>query len=593
MLPTNRDWYDCLGVALEDPVQRLRLGVKPLPIPRLVQRPINYWLNQPYRARRKLERKQAREDARRLRMCRKYAKIAEHRIQQLLVRRKKAEFYSIDNQAAVSVVKFDYCLVPQDGSGLLFHINGIRLPRGVLIEELLLPECCEALSRDIGRTVTALDTRDLCGAFLVVNLGEGVARLPRVYHWGKKGRLDKVMDLLPKTKPSEIAVGMGENRNLHTFDFRSVHVLVAGATGWGKTNWMRQALVTLVQRNEADRLRLVLFDFKRGAGLRIFEGIPHMWDVESSNLSRAWKDDYSDINLGFVSEKGQVTTVLRAISMEMDRRYDKFGDAGEEDIDSYNKYRHNKMPDLLIVMDELADLMLDPNHGREYRKEIESLILRVAQQGRGAGVFLWAATQTPKREVITTLIKYNLVIKIAFNCTHRSASMIVLDNGQAAGLETRGRLIYQRPGDPGTELQAPLLEHADAKKRLELLKNGTQPKEQEIPEQEIFRYAIGKMKGALSQTRLREQFNQITHEKMVDWLASLDYKPGDRGPIFVVDGLGYIVIEGRGNKPRRLWPIHDETQMPTQQEYDQIVSIPAKTQEAELLNSKLQIAKED
>jgi len=597
MLPTNQDPIVCFAVAFEDPVAARRLALRVFPIPARLQIPFNKFHQRRLpesKVRRKLERQRERADRKQLKTVRKYAKISERRIQNVLARRRQAEIFRESGRKVVSVVKFDYCLIPKDGSGMLFHIDGSRNPHGVLMENILSPEVARDLSRDLGRTVTAIDTVERCGAFFVVNLGEGVRRLPTTYYWHKKGRLDNVMDLLPSTRPSEIAVGMGENRTLHKFDFRSVHMLVAGATGWGKTNWIRQALVTLVQRNPPDRLRLVLFDFKRGAGLRIFDGIPHMWDVEASNLSRAMKDEYriADINMGFVGDKNMVFDVLTAISTEMDRRYDIFGAAGEEDIDSYNKYKHNKMPDLLIVMDELADLMLDPDQGSKFRKEIEALILRVAQQGRGAGVFLWAATQTPKREVITTLIKYNLVIKIAFNCTHRSASVIVLDHGGAAGLETRGRLIYQRPGDPGTELQGPLLEHADAKDILVAMKDG-KPQEEPFPEEEIFRWVIENNKGALSQMRLREQFGErVVIEKLTDWLASLDYSPEDQGPLYVVGGQGFIVISGRGNKPRRMWPIDDETRLPTRDEYERILRLPARSQEANFVSSISDVAKE-
>jgi len=598
MLPLDQDPVTCVGVALDDLARRRRLAMRVIPIPARLVKPVNDIMRRrdpEYKVRRRLERQQARDDRKKIKMVRKYAKIAEKRIQNLLARRRQAEIYHIEGRRVVSVVKFDFCLIPQDGSGMLFHINGKRNPHGILMENLLTDEVARDLSRDLGRTVTVVDTVEKCGAFYVVNLGEGVRRLPSKYHWSRSGELHNVLDILPKTKPSDIVIGMGENRRIHTFNFRSVHVLVAGATGWGKTNWVRQALVTLVQRNPPDRLRLVLFDFKRGAGLRIFDGIPHMWDLSASNLPRALKDELraDGVNLGFVDDKSQVTEVLHAISQEMDRRYDIFGRAGEEDIDSYNKYKQNKMPDLLIVMDELADLMLDPVQGREYRSEIEALILRVAQQGRGAGVFLWAATQTPKREVITTLIKYNLVIKIAFNCTHNSASRIVLDHGGAAGLECRGRLIYQRPGDPGTEMQAPLLEHADAKEILAAMKNGKDPQEPEFPEGEILRWAIQNAKGALSQMRLREAFDgKVVQERLIDWLATLDYSPEDRGPLLVVDGQGYIVIAGRGNKPRRLWPVIDETRLPTDEEYQKAAGLSAQSQEREFVSRTSQVAME-
>lgn len=520
--------------------------------------------------RRRLEKLQEKKDQRIHKECKRYARIAERRIRMLLVRRDLARVYREERKVIVHAVRFDACIIPYDGTALYYHIDGITLPRGVLIEEIITDETCAAISRDIGRAVTALDTMEKCGAFLVVNMGEGVTRLPKIYHWYKKDSLTNVLDLLPQTKTSEIVIGMGENRNIFTLDIRSKHMLIGGATGWGKTNWIRQALVTLVKRNGPDQLRLVLLDFKQGAGLRIFKGIPHMWDIQSSNLSRATKEKWGEHDIGFVDDKEKVLLTMIAISEELDTRYRIFGKAEEEDIDSYNKYKHNKMPDILIVIDELADLMLDPFRRHEFRTRIEALILRVAQQGRGAGIFLWAGTQTPKADVITTLIKYNLVIKLAFNCTHASASRIILDHGGAVGLECLGRLIYQEPGNAGIELQAPLLEHEDAKRILKEIKVGEVVKDEPVPEQDIFKYAIDNLHGSLSRTSIWHEF-EIGRAKLNEWLISLEYDPNEKGPLFVVNGQGYIVIPGRGNRPRYMYPVADETQMPDQNEFSEIV----------------------
>lgn len=523
--------------------------------------------------RRRLVKLQARADHKRHAEICRYARICEKRMQNLLARRDLARVWQEERRTRVQPVRFDYCLVPHDATALYFHIAGELLPRGVLIENLMMDETAAAIGRDIGRAVQPLDTRERAGAFLVVNMGEGVSRLPVVYNWHENNSLMNVMDLLPKTKPAELAVGMGENRNLSYIEYRSQHFLIGGATGYGKTNWIRQALVTLCLRNGPDRLRLVLLDFKQGVSLRIFRGLPHMWSINDSLIPQARRRHLADdVDFGFVDDKDAVTVVLKAISEEMDARYRLFAKEEVEDIDGYNYRRHDKLPDLLIVIDELADLMLDPFKGNEFRKVVEALILRAAQQGRGAGVFIWAGTQTPRADVITPLIKYNLVIKLAFNCTHGSASRIILDTNRAAGLECRGRLIFQEPGNPGVELQAPLLEHEDAKRLLAQLRESQPAQPATIDPERVWRYSLANLGGRLPRDTIFEGLG-VPRVPLGSLLAEWEYKPADKGPLIVLDGQGYIVLPARGTLPRRLHAIEDETLLPNDGEISELIKV--------------------
>jgi S-DNA-T family DNA segregation ATPase FtsK/SpoIIIE len=198
---------------------------------------------------------------------------------------------------------------------------------------------------------------------------------------------------------------------------RMPHLLVAGATGSGKTVCLNAIIVSLLYANSPETLRLILVDPKR-VELPIYNGIPHL-------LTPA------------ITEVPKVINSLKWAIGEMDRRFEVLAKAGCRDIGSYNERSAEKMPFIVIVVDELADLMVAA------AAEVEAGIIRLAQMARAVGIHLIVATQRPSVDVITGLIKANIPARIAFSVASGTDSRTILDTLGAEKLVGRGDSLFQ------------------------------------------------------------------------------------------------------------------------------------------------------
>lgn len=204
------------------------------------------------------------------------------------------------------------------------------------------------------------------------------------------------------------------------------HLLIAGTTGSGKSVCVNSILSCLLLHNTPDDLRLVLVDPKR-VELTGYNGIPHL-------LSPV------------VVEMEKVIGALQWMTREMDRRYHQFAQVGARNIQDYNNRMktdgHKRLPFLVVVIDELADLMLlAPD-------ETERTITRLAQLARATGIHLILATQRPSVDVVTGLIKANFPARVAFAVASNTDSRVILDQPGAERLLGRGDMLYQAPDAP-------------------------------------------------------------------------------------------------------------------------------------------------
>jgi S-DNA-T family DNA segregation ATPase FtsK/SpoIIIE len=207
---------------------------------------------------------------------------------------------------------------------------------------------------------------------------------------------------------------------------RMPHLLIAGATGQGKSVCINALITSLLFQATPDHLRLLLIDPKR-VEMTGFNGLPHL-------------------ALPVLVESHQATAALRWAVAEMDRRYKLFSAEGVRNIAAYNEKATLKsarqLPYIVIVIDELADLMMVS------AGEIEELICRIAQLARAVGIHLIIATQRPSTDIITGLIKANIPSRIAFAVGSQVDSRVILDSGGAEKLLGRGDMLYQ-PVDAG------------------------------------------------------------------------------------------------------------------------------------------------
>ncbi len=236
-------------------------------------------------------------------------------------------------------------------------------------------------------------------------------------------------------KPDSLTFAIGKNIvGESMFDDLSAapHYLVAGATGSGKSICLHIMIVSLLMRYSPEELRFIFIDPKR-VEFRKYEHLPHLMVDE------------------IINEPKKVLAALSWAIEEMERRYKMFEEAGAfiEGISSYNSMIANdkipKMPRIVIIIDELADLMCS------IKKDLETKIQIIAQKARAAGIHLVLATQRPSANVITGVIKTNLPSRIALKVSNYQDSIIILDGMGAEKLLGRGDMLYRNSSMPDPE----------------------------------------------------------------------------------------------------------------------------------------------
>ncbi|MBI4599600.1 DNA translocase FtsK 4TM domain-containing protein [Candidatus Uhrbacteria bacterium] len=194
------------------------------------------------------------------------------------------------------------------------------------------------------------------------------------------------------------------------------HLLIAGSTGSGKTVCINTIITTLLYQNSPETLRFILIDPKR-VELPCYNDIPHLLTP-------------------VVTDVKKTLNALRWAIGEMERRFDVLSKAGKRDLASYNAWSEEKIPYIVIVIDELADIMATVG------AEAENLIIRLAQMARAVGIHLVLATQRPSVDVITGLIKANITSRIAFAVASQMDSRTILDTAGAERLVGRGDMLF-------------------------------------------------------------------------------------------------------------------------------------------------------
>jgi len=204
------------------------------------------------------------------------------------------------------------------------------------------------------------------------------------------------------------------------------HLLIAGATGSGKSVCMNVLLTALLFQNAPHELKLILVDPKR-LEFMPYDGIPHLLHP-------------------VITEAEKALQAFRWSVAEMGRRLHRFSEAGARNIDEYNekqKESSNLLPRIVLVVDELAELMM-----RQYRRDTEMMIVRIAQMARAVGMHLIVSTQRPSVDVITGLIKANLPTRIAFRTVSAVDSRTILDTIGAEDLLGKGDMLFMNALTP-------------------------------------------------------------------------------------------------------------------------------------------------
>ena len=313
--------------------------------------------------------------------------------------------------------------------------------------------------------------------------------------------------------------------------YKMPHLLVAGSTGSGKSVCINTIICSILMRYKPDEVKLVLVDPKK-VELTNYNGIPHLL-------------------CPVVSDPKKASVVLQKVVAEMEKRYDIFAEKEVKNIAGYNdlieKERKKnpdinttRMPYIVVIIDELADLMLVAS------KEVQDSIMRITQMARAAGIHLIVATQRPSTDIITGVIKNNIPSRIAFSVSSAIDSRTILDASGAESLLGKGDMLYLPMGESHTtRIQGCFISDNEISKLIEYCKAQTQVKyneeftNQESPHtsssgssnsdtdggddpmyNEVVEFAIetGKISASLIQRRFRFGYNRAA--RMIDLLES-------------------------------------------------------------------------
>tara|TARA_Y100000590_G_scaffold67689_1_gene73607 strand:+ start:41164 stop:43041 length:1878 start_codon:yes stop_codon:yes gene_type:complete len=262
------------------------------------------------------------------------------------------------------------------------------------------------------------------------------------------------------TKDSALPVplGIGTDGNPIMCDLAKMpHTLIAGSTGSGKSVCMNAIITGLLMTLNPTQVRMIMLDPKR-VELTPYQGIPHLYNP-------------------VVVETERAIIILKSLVTEMMDRFKLLEVAGVKNISSYNAKTNQRMPYLVVLVDELADLMLTA------AGEIERLLVRLAQLGRATGVHLVVATQRPSVDVVTGLIKANFPSRISFSVMSQIDSRTILDSPGAEKLLGKGDMLYL-PVDRAkpTRIQGVMLTDVEIEKIVQHWKNQSGP---DLPELSI------------------------------------------------------------------------------------------------------------
>lgn len=277
---------------------------------------------------------------------------------------------------------------------------------------------------------------------------------------------------------------------------KTPHLLIAGATGSGKSVCVNSVITTILMRAKPNEVKLMMIDPKK-VELSMYNGAPHLLAPVVTDAKKA-------------------SIALKKIVEEMEKRYDLFSETGTKNIEGYNRKieksenpdESKKLPYIVVLIDELADLMLVA------AKEVEDSIMRITQMARAAGIHLIVATQRPSTDVITGVVKANIPSRISFAVSSQIDSRTILDKAGAEKLIGKGDMLFMPMGEgTPTRIQGSFVSEEEVQKVV----NYT-IKQQKAQYDETFTNLTDKPQGAQGYDASDDQYDDPLYNEVVDFV---------------------------------------------------------------------------
>ena len=363
--------------------------------------------------------------------------------------------------------------------------------------------------------------------------------------------IKEIMEKLVELKSSnKLMVALGKDilsKPIYCEINKTPHLLVAGATGSGKSVCINCILASILMNAKPDEVKLLLVDPKK-VELSVFNGVPHLLAP-------------------VVTDPKKASVALSKIVREMEDRYDIFEEKGVKNIGSYNEMiekknknlpddaKLKKMPYIVVIVDELADLMLVAS------KEVEDSIMRITQMARAAGIHLIIATQRPSTDVITGVIKANIPSRISFAVSSGIDSRTILDMTGAEKLLGKGDMLFLPMGESTpTRIQGAWISEEEVKRVVDY----TISQQKAMYDEKLMNLNTNESDKIDAKTDLKEEYDDPLYDQIVEFVvtsgkasASLlqrRFKLGYNRAARIIDLLEERGIVGpqNGSKPREV-----------------------------------------
>lgn len=414
-----------------------------------------------------------------------------------------------------------------------------QCPPGVGVGQLADEETLKNLSMACGRKVLARYTPET-GFWYIVEREYGVRGIP------SHVKYDEILSLRPASADGlSLPLGIGENKKPVWRSLGQMYsMLIAGTVGGGKSNFINALICTLLRYNSPNRLKFMLVDLKGGVEFSYYQGIPHLLTLPNGEGER---------KPAIIEKRDDVPEALRWIVNEGERRLGLLKEKRKKNVGQFNYQNRNPIPHLVVVIDEWADVKLDRDTGRE----AEELLINIASRFRAAGIHVILCTQVPNKDVVSIRIKNVLPARIAFACPDIHASMLIIGDGKAAGLEPAGRAIFDW-GHSQFELQSPYINNQTVDSVVDQAIGGKfnelESTVHDVTDQEVYEWALNENGGSLAYNAIFAHFRGrgFSLDLVKAWCKEQENKE-----VIIADTVYRVAPPPARGQPRRLLPVEE------------------------------------
>jgi DNA segregation ATPase FtsK/SpoIIIE-like protein len=451
--------------------------------------------------------------------------------------------YITTNKDRKTTKKVRFWDIEMEPDAIWYGVDMQRLPHGVSVTQLISEETVTNLSLAVGHRVSCR-WDEKSGVWYCVERASGTFGIPNHVN------LSEMWDKIPASRDNlTIPIGITHNgKAIYDSLDSMIHLLVAGTTGGGKSNFLNVILCTLIRRNRPNQLQMVLVDLKNGLEFNFYGAIPHLIKIEGVAPT------------GIINDREGVPALLNWLIREGERRMQVLLEAGAKNIGQYNAHRQgsNRMTQVVLVIDEWADIIMASNG-----KDSQDKLINIVQRMRAVGIHAIVCTQVPQSIVLSTMVKANLPAKFAFSCSSLQGSMAILNSGHAVNLQPRGRCVFQFQAE--VQIQTPFITQTIIDETVQGAITGHSAEAKtrhDVTPEEIREWALRENNGFLPQNLLETRYKTrgITQDELRAWLKSWE------GQTYTIGSSQYTVEPGNNRRSRRLVAVTDQPQTTPPQE---------------------------